>query len=231
MSSKKNSKNNCVCKACGKEFHVITAKVKTGRGIYCSRQCRDTDRRTRIKVVCQICLKEFYVVPSQKKNGYGIFCSKECYFHLTPEERFEKYVSRNDQNDCWTWTGTLLSTGYGQIIVGNKKIAAHRFAYKLIYGDIPKDMFVCHRCDNRKCVNVSHLFLADHNGNMSDMVKKGRSVKGEKNKAAKLTKNQVMEIRNKHKTNMITQSELADQYGVTLSTINKIVLRRTWKHI
>lgn len=78
--------------------------------------------------------------------------------------------------DCLEWTAARDKTGYGSFKVNGKKINAHRFAFGLEYGKIPKGMLICHTCDNRKCVKIEHLFLGTYADNMQDCIKKGRFV-------------------------------------------------------
>lgn len=91
---------------------------------------------------------------------------------IPPEIRFWKYVNKTDS--CWEWIGARRRDGYGRIRVGNFFEAAHRFSWELVYGDIPSDLCVLHRCDVRFCVNPDHLFLGTNRDNIDDMVKKGR---------------------------------------------------------
>ncbi len=77
------------------------------------------------------------------------------------------------KGECLEWTATI-SNGYGTFVYKGKCINASRAAWIAQHGEIPKGLCVCHKCDNRKCCRVSHLFLGTHGSNTLDMIKKGR---------------------------------------------------------
>ena len=74
-------------------------------------------------------------------------------------------------------------TGYVRIRTGSRsKQLAHRLAWEEVNGPIPAGLCVLHKCDNRACVNVDHLFLGTYQDNALDMVAKGRHGKPEAKK-------------------------------------------------
>lgn len=90
-------------------------------------------------------------------------------------------------------------------------------------------MEVCHRCDNRICVNPEHLFLATHTENMLDMRNKRRQAKNQRHGMAKLTDNQVRAIRKLLLT--LSQHQIAKEYGVSQTAIRDISTGKRWRHL
>lgn len=77
-------------------------------------------------------------------------------------ERMSFYTSRNVESGCLEWTGTLLANGYGYMsktLSGTH--APHRHAWVVANGPIPEGAWIDHICHNRRCVEPSHLRLAD----------------------------------------------------------------------
>ncbi len=128
--------------------------------------------------------------------------------------------------DCWVWQGEINPKGYGIIYRKGKKFKAHRWMWITHQGEIPEGMCVLHRCDNRPCVNPDHLFLGTAMVNAQDMVTKNRQ-------AAKLTPQQIDEIRLRHrpKCQFNGTRALAKEFQVSGATIEEIVSRRGWKHL
>lgn len=129
-----------------------------------------------------------------------------------------------DANGCWIWRGGVDSYGYG---VMSYNVKAHRFFYETHVGEIPDGLCVCHKCDVRNCVNPSHLFLGTSQENTADKTAKGRQVKGKDVHKAKLTDADVREILALD----LPCRVLAEQYGVTDTTISYIKMGKTWKHV
>ena len=125
--------------------------------------------------------------------------------------------------NCIKTTAKLDRDGYGRI----NGEGAHRIAYIQKFGPIPKGMIVMHTCDNPSCVNPQHLKLGTHKQNMEDMVSKDRSTRGERSHTAKLTNNDVLEIR----ASSLSNYKLAEKYNMHHTSIAAIRRRQTWKHI
>jgi hypothetical protein len=138
---------------------------------------------------------------------------------------------------CWEWVGKRFKAGYGIVYLGNVATGAHRASYASFHGAVKPDQVICHRCDNRWCVNPEHLFAGTHADNLGDMAAKGRAASGSRHGMSKLTDEQVADIRRRYKDGrggVLTKGQrpnsqraLALEFGVTPGTIGDIVHGRT----
>jgi hypothetical protein len=109
-------------------------------------------------------------------------------------------------------------------------MAAHRVSWVLHHGPIPPGLLVCHRCDNPKCVNPDHLFLGTPKDNSQDMVRKGRVSQGDRHPYAKLTRRQVVRIRERAEAGH-DPKRIARDYRVSTANVKHVIRRHTWKHV
>lgn len=147
----------------------------------------------------------------------------------TPEERFREKLKRTPSG-CLEFQGCKDVWGYGQTAIAHRRVQAHRMAWQLANGPIPAGKHVLHRCNNRPCCNVEHLYLGDDFDNARDRIAAGTQCFGR----PKLTEEQVKEIRRRFKRTGPKASnarELASQYGVSRQTVVFAAEGKTWRTI
>lgn len=151
---------------------------------------------------------------------------------MTAIARFWSKVDKRGPDECWLWTASTDTHGYGQLrIDATRKRLAHRFAWELANGSA-LGMCVCHRCDVRRCVNPSHLFLGSNAENVADRHAKGRSraPSGAASGRAKLTDADVRAVFDMLGRG-VTQKQIAEGMGVSKSAISWISTGQAWRHI
>jgi DNA-binding XRE family transcriptional regulator len=131
---------------------------------------------------------------------------------------------------CWEWSGSLDSGGYGVLGYEGQHWKAHRLAWRLTFGEIPKGIKVCHHCDNPKCCRPDHLFLGTQLHNVKDCVRKGRrfNFSGENNGRAKLTFEDAEKIRQLYAERLLSQEAIGRAFGVSQHAISMIVRNKRY---
>jgi hypothetical protein len=142
------------------------------------------------------------------------------------EQMFWDKVDIKQQNDCWEFQGGRQHL-YGIYRCEGKTWKAHRYAYTITYGDIPKGKVVMHHCDNPGCVNPMHLELGTQKENIADMMRKGRQNRNIRKRNKIFSPEQVRDIRNSEMNGL----QLSRKYGVRPQTIYDILHRRTFTNI
>lgn len=148
-------------------------------------------------------------------------------------DRFNRKV-KEVSSGCHEWQAGTYRSGYGAICIDHKMLYAHRVAWEIANGKIPDGLHVCHKCDNRLCVNPDHLFVGTNADNMADAVAKGRMKSksfGSNNKLAKLTDDNVRVIRDMYARGDYSYRELSILFGVDYSIIRRVIRRERWKHV
>lgn len=149
-------------------------------------------------------------------------------------DRFWRRVEKGD--GCWNYQGATFSSGYGAFYYDGQNVGAHRFSFLVAHGQPTPGLFVCHRCDNKRCVRPDHLFEGTPKQNYDDADSKGRLTTARRNRArgemagsARLATAQVRQIRASWPAE--TRRALAARFGVSKGTIDAIVYGRTWRHV
>ncbi len=145
-------------------------------------------------------------------------------------KRFWAKVKKGPKHWLWLGKGRVgCPTGpqYGVHIMNGVPTTAHRAAWQIQRGPIPKGQCVLHRCDIPLCVRGSCLFLGTRAQNTADMVKKGRQARGAQKRNAVFTERSVREVRRRYVAGQ-SPTEMARERNVSLRTIWDIIQRRRW---
>lgn len=145
---------------------------------------------------------------------------------------------RQQPDGCWHWTAAVIkAVGYGRFGFGDTVDYAHRASWRIFRGPIPVGALVCHKCDVRRCVNPSHLFIGSHSDNMKDASKKGRVklptqtyASDQTHQVSKLTDEQVRTIR-AAPNGYGVRTKLSREFGVHPHTIWDARTGRTFKDV
>jgi hypothetical protein len=162
--------------------------------------------------------------------------------HVTYRERRDRifWSLATVEGECWVWQGRLQTQNkfgtepYGVLFRYGRNLYAHRYAYELVKGLIPKGMEIRHSCDRPRCINPAHLLVGTHAENMADMSKRGRArtrpLRGENAPWAILTEAGIREIRIALESGE-THRSLGIAYGVHRSTITRLARGLTWREV
>jgi hypothetical protein len=170
--------------------------------------------------------------------------------------RFWDKVQRRDGDACWEWTARTDRSGYGIFSVTRRALArAHRLSFLLSGGVVPGTGCVLHRCGNHRCVRPDHLYVGslhalhatrprrppsppreapahtvrgDRHWTRRD---RGRVPRGEGSNLAKLSENDVREIRRLYESGTLRNAELSAKFGIAERSVYHIVRRKTWAHV
>lgn len=148
------------------------------------------------------------------------------------EKRFWSKVALPNERGCMLWLGNCDSGGYGVMTVSRAGVRAHRLALRIAVGPPdPPDAEAAHAprevCGNRHCVAPAHLRWATKAENQADRWADGTHNRGDRDGRAKLTWDDVREIREKAALGA-SNRVLGKEYGIDHSQICRIAAGRAW---
>jgi hypothetical protein len=122
---------------------------------------------------------------------------------------------------------------YGNFWVGRPGqpwIGAHVAAWEFEHGEVPRGLWVLHRCDVMLCVNVRHLFLGTVLDNNADMMAKDRIAYGDRHWNAKLSERTILVIKSRLARGE-RQKDLAAEFGIASGTMSYIANGKSWRRV
>ena len=143
-------------------------------------------------------------------------------------------ITEHSSDECLLWPFAVDEDGYGRVpyrIDGKQtRVGAHRLAFKFIYGRWPEPNAL-HACDTPGCFNPRHIYEGTILQNQRDMAERGRSVRGTKQRDAKLTDELVAAMRNEYATGTLGYAALAAKYNISRVGAKSAITGKTWKHV
>ncbi len=142
-----------------------------------------------------------------------------------PEQMWDR-VEKTE--GCWIWKERRPVEYYGRFSINGKIWSAHRLSWTLTFGPIPEGLYVCHHCDNKRCVRPDHLFLGTCADNVADMHRKGRNamLRGTQVGRCKLSEETVHLVR--ATSGLINHTELATRLGICSAQVGRIRRKVSW---
>lgn len=141
--------------------------------------------------------------------------------------RLTAFAERDAGTGCLEWKGARLPSGYGKITYRRRRYYTHRLSWLAQRGAIPKGLLVCHTCDNRRCIEVTHLFLGTPLDNTTDMARKGRAKFYNR---ARLSEDAVARIKRRLLDGEST-AKIARENSVHYHTVYEIKSNKSWRHV
>ncbi len=159
-----------------------------------------------------------------------MYAEKSIFLAWMIERKIE--IIRSLDTPCWEWIDELNWKGYGRVWYQGRRWQAHRLMWILNRGPVDDELLVLHRCDNRRCFNLEHLWVGTDLDNRNDALEKGRR---KWCYTRKLTIEQVRWIKTirpnpgKPKGEELSSSEIAAMLKVSPGCIEKVLSGDSWK--
>jgi HNH endonuclease len=199
-------------------LQIKKTAVAAGATVCCVEGC---DRPRRLRQYCGMHYARLKRAGIHPKDEPRIKTGKSHEFFLS--------LLSKETKECiaWPYSKTL---GYGTISFKHKTHRVNRLVCEAVRGPAPDSNHeAAHECGNSDCCNPAHLLWKIHKDNIADKIQHGTLPLGEKHHAAKLTRQNVIDIRASR--NEVPRSRLASIYGVGLATIDNVLSGATWKEV
>lgn len=199
-------------------------------------QSNGTKPRKRYRTIpriCEWCRGAFFAYPYEVRRGVGRFCSRSCGKRRDLADQVMSRLGPATDRGCRPWMAKRDKDGYGVVTInGREKRVTHavwflRTGRWLIRGEV-----IAHTtCDWPPCCEFAHLTLTDLRGNVDDMLSKERQARGERQWQAKLTVEQVLEMRARYAAGGVSLTALGRAYGVSYATARSAINGEHWRHV
>jgi len=247
----------CLCD-CGKTAHIKKASIVSGATRSCGNcfsfeedilnkkfghlkvigKSEKKDKLGRIRYYLT-CLCDCEKIVSIRRDGIISGRVTSCCRYETLDNVKKRFMEniKVDSNGCWIWQASTYKDKWGRKTYGRfftklfpKECKSHRISYLMFNGPIPKEAFICHKCSIPSCNNPYHIYCGNHTSNTEDMVNANRQAKGEHDGNSRYTKEIVLKARELRENGM-TYKQIGEELNVHVSSIERFIKKKVWKHI
>lgn len=134
-----------------------------------------------------------------------------------------------DAGGCWNWTGARFVHGYGKVRVSATLCKVPQIVAWMHLGWTKGDgihgLVVCHRCNNKRCFNPDHLYLAPNETNIRDAHRDGLMPRSKKRTKAEALV--ILQALRKGES----VHDLATRFQRGIASVRDLAEGRTWKNL
>lgn len=172
--------------------------------------------------------------PGQSPREWLPVKGYEGLYDVSSDGMIRSLHARCSHHGTYLLIGQTKNRGYLQVILrdgGARCVGVHRLVASAFIGEPLPGQHVRHLDGNKQNNRLENLAVGSAKENMADRERHGRTARGERSGAVRITARQATDIRKRYRPGEVRQVDLAAEYGLGQSHISRILRGESWKHL